>query len=342
VVRTCFSAQVFAAFFLFLQFFLPLCGGNFFRAVSVPTKHAKAPQDRRAFRVEPELQFCYGSLWDKYEIKSHSLDLVLKASKKRPSKSIHLVLQTEDGIERNAVLTLREGAKGNVIMCHPAAYDKNFMIPYKNTVFAHYNCLYFDFRRHGEHSRKQYSTLGRKEIYEVFAAINLLKERKETKDLPTFGFGVSLGASVLLRAEAERPHFKGLVLQAPFESLRKQIKRTFPAFQKPILKRFIFRQPIRTYAKLKYRLDLRAVKPIDAIRKIRTPIFLIHAQDDPVIPFEAFVALRKAGKSIVQTWTPPIGRHTELFMTYPDLYTRRCNSFLNRVLLSGNTKRRST
>lgn len=322
-----------AAILFFITTSCGLHGGNFFRAVSVPTRHAKSPKDEVFLKAGREVPFSYGALWDKYEIRNHSLDLVLRASKKIPSKSIHTVLLTEDGIERNAVLTLRKGAKGNIIMCHPAAYDKEFMVPYKDAVFAQYNCFRFDFRRHGEHSRKQYSTLGRKEVYEVFAAIELLRNRKETKDLPTFGFGVSLGASVLLRAEADRPFFKGLILQAPFESLSKQIQRTFPVFEKPILKSFMFREPVRTYAKLKYRLNLRNIKPVDSIAKIRVPIFLIHAQDDPVVPFEAFMALRKNGRSIVQTWTPPIGRHTELFMTFPDLYTRRCNSFLHRIMV---------
>ncbi len=252
-------------------------------------------------------------------------------TKIKGKKELSILIRTKDGLVRKGILTLCPQAKGTVILCHPASHNKTFMLPYEEKLFKNFNCLRFDFRRHGEKIGGQFSTMGKKEYQEVNAAVDFLRTYESTKDLPLFGFGISMGAAVLIEAESKRHMFDGLILQSSFESLRRQVKRLYSFYRIPFMHNFIFREPTRTIAKTKYRLKLYKVRPVDSIRMIDTPIFLIHAQNDGYIPFEAFTALSSAGKSIKKVWTPESGEHTNILGTYPDLYLRNCTEFIETI-----------
>ena len=252
------------------------------------------------------------------------------ARQQASSKSYNITLKTEDGLIRKGVLTIRKNPKGNIVLCHPAAHNKESMIQYEK-IFDKYNCLRFDLRRHGENSEKQYTTFGKKEIYEIDAAMKILNKHPETKDLRNFGFGISLSAVILLETQSRRHYFDALILQAPFESLRKQAQRTFPFFSYPFMGSFVYSYPSKLFAKNKYRIKLHRINPSKSIQNITKPIFLIHAKDDPTISFKAFERLKKVGRCICKTWTPDTGGHTALFKTCPKIYSEKCNSFLNSL-----------
>ncbi|MCK4517943.1 hypothetical protein KAT92_04145 [Candidatus Babeliales bacterium] len=246
-----------------------------------------------------------------------------------------ITIKTDKGLVRHGTLTTRPNARGNVVLCHPAAYDQHFMTPYEENVFSYYNCIRFDFRRHGENNKGQSTTIGKREAAEIKAAAEFLKKHPKTKHLPIYGFGVSMGASALIGAECKYHQFDALILQSPFESLKEQIKREFPVFRRSFFHNFIFGEPVRIYAKLRYRIRLEKFHPEQKIKKIRTPIFLMHARNDRVIKFIAFKKLKTAGRHcIIKTWTPKNGGHTEFFKTFPDLYTKKCNEFLDKVAKS--------
>ena len=243
----------------------------------------------------------------------------------------NITLTTADGLSRNGVLTLRENAKGNVIMSHPAAYNKDFFIPFEDAIFYEYNTLRFDFRRHGENSEKQFSTLGQHETQEIQAAIQAFADHPKTAGLPLFGFGISMGAATLIEAERKHKAFDALILQAPYECLKRQVRRLIPLFRIPLMKYFIFSPISQYFAKSRYRLKLRKIRPMKSVQEIDTPIFLIHAQDDPTVDFKAFKRLTEVGKSIVKTWAPETGKHTALFKTRPDEYAQKCLDFLKEL-----------
>lgn len=140
-------------------------------------------------------------------------------------KEYPVILNTRDGLQRKGILSICPNAKGNVVLCHPATYDKSFMEFFDQHIFKDYNCIRFDFRWHGENKKKQYCTLGKYEIYEVESAVNILNNHPNTQSLPIYGFGISLGAAVLIETESRFNLFDGLILQSSFESLRMQVRR---------------------------------------------------------------------------------------------------------------------
>ena len=313
-------------FFALIQHAHLLNAKSIFQHIHNPfSHHHHKPKVKKTSRARRRML----SIFKKHKEKPSDEALVQK--NEHPPIQKKVILQTKDGLERVGILTFRKNARGNIIMCHPAAYDKSFMIPYEEKVFSFYNCLRFDFRRHGENSAGQCSTIGKREVFEVEAALEILKQHPETKNLPTYGFGVSMGAATLIEAEQKLHAFDGLILQAPFASLRDQIRRSLPLFDGPIVHNFIFREPVRLYAKLKYNIRLCKVYPERSIKNVTCPIFLMHAKNDDVVPFEHFCRIKKSGNSIIATWTPKAGQHTALFKTFPDLYTKKCNAFLNYV-----------
>lgn len=253
-------------------------------------------------------------------------------SSNKNKEEIDVILKTRDGLERKGVLSLNPNAKGNIVLCHAASYTKESMEDFDEKVFTDYNCLRFDFRRHGENNKKQYATLGKYEVYEVEAAVKIFKENEKTKNLPVYGFGISLGAAVLIESESKFHLFDGLILQSSFESLRKQIKRTYKFYSLPLMHNLIFREPTKFLAKKRYRLKLYKVNPVHSIKNISVPIFLMHAKNDSYIAFEAFEALYRASKTVTKTWTPEGGFHTKIYKTYPNEYAKHCNDFLNDII----------
>ncbi len=254
-----------------------------------------------------------------------------KAISHRTIKEERTTFVTRDGVRRNAILLLRENARGNVVLCHSAMHNKESMLPYAKQLFASFNCLTFDFRRHGEQIGRQYSTSGKKEIYEIEAAVKFLNDRSDTRDLPLYGFGVSMGAAYLIEAESKVKRFDGLILQSCFETLRKQIKRQYGFFRIPLMHNLIFREPILTIAARRHNLKLRKLYPMHSIAKVDTPILLIHAKNDDFISFEAFAKLRDNGKNVVQTWTPDDGRHTKILEMLPEEYLAQCEQFFAKL-----------
>jgi predicted alpha/beta-fold hydrolase len=284
-----------------------------------------------------------GRLWAsntfKYKTKSQRKSQYFKQIKERK-----VILKTSDGLERYGILTLVPNAKGNVVICHPAAKNKEYMIPYQEKLFAQYNCLRFDFRRHGENHENQYSTLGRDEVHEVTTAVKLFREHKKTRLLPTYGFGISMGAVTLILAESQKHMLDGIIVQSPFEKLRNQITRMYGFFRLPLMHNFIYRMPAKFISKKMYRLKMRKIRPYIAIRTIKTPIFFIHAQNDRFVPFESYKTFIKNDWNgcIKKTWTPEDGRHTAIIKIMPKLYAKKCSEFLETIDPRKKNKPRKT
>lgn len=253
---------------------------------------------------------------------------------KRPQthkKEIPVKLITSDNLIRNAVIALSPNAKGTVVLCHPAAYDKDFMIPYNDILFPDFHTIRFDFRRHGDDAHKQYTTMGRKEAREIRAAVHVLKNYPQIAGTPLFGFGISMGAAALVQAQSKTPLFDGLILQSMFDTIGSQFKR-FSRFYSffPFL---IFRHPTTLFAKYCHRWDLKKVKPIDLIGNITVPICLIHAQNDRFIAPQTYDRLcAKHPQYITHCWAPEKGKHTDVLKENQESYRALCIDFLEKCL----------
>ena len=137
-------------------------------------------------------------------------------------------------------------------------------------------------------------------------------------------FGTSNGAASSIYAAAEDPAIAALALDAPFSDL-------WSAAGDMLSSRGAspwFRYPLGLFVWARAGLDLKAVRPIDVIGEIRTPVLFIHGDaDDQVPPYHSqrLAEARERAGLRTERWVLPAGAHG--FDNYPPP-----GIFWNRVL----------
>ena len=81
-----------------------------------------------------------------------------------------------------------------------------------------------------------------------------------------------------------------------------------------------------------YKIDLSKVKPLDALKSIRVPVFIIHGGLDSLIPVEQAYKLSKACLNLnSQLWVVPEAAHTYAYFIKPGEYIYKVLSFFNQA-----------
>jgi uncharacterized protein len=157
----------------------------------------------------------------------------------------------------------------------------------------------FDFTGRGE-SDGDVITLGLHEAHDLRAALDFLTGRPEIDPMRLAVGGRSMGAAAALFEAAEDARVKALVLDSPFADLTALVDGTLTKLHVPA---FLVRGPLLAVAGWRANYSPSAVRPIDAIRKVRVPILLLHGDRDSLVPFDDALALKKAAGGAV-TFVP--------------------------------------
>ncbi|MEZ5354425.1 MAG: alpha/beta fold hydrolase [Bryobacteraceae bacterium] len=164
----------------------------------------------------------------------------------------------------------------------------------------------------------------------------------ESRDVPLWGdwllarlgldrycaLGASMGAAVLLQCLPEEPRIEALVADAPFSRFDDVAYERFAgrAGVTPTIARTLLRPIVSTawrYIRLRYGIDLRLVRPIEAMRRATKPVLLIHGSGDPAIPTRHSLELHQANPSHSQLWVVEGARHVDAVRVEPGEYERR-------------------
>jgi uncharacterized protein len=196
-----------------------------------------------------------------------------------------------------------------------------------------YAVLAPDARGHGESDGV--ATFGVREGRDVRAWADLAFRRQTGTCL--FGVGVSMGAAQLLQAAADDPRWCGIVAEASFSSFREVAYDRVGQFAHtgPWLGRTVARPAIEAafvYARLRYGVDLGLASPVDAVRRLRAPVLLIHGGHDDNIPVRHGKAIAAAGPT-VRLWIIPDAGHGTAWSAAPGEYERRVVEFIRRRAL---------
>lgn len=185
--------------------------------------------------------------------------------------------------------------------------------------------LLFDFRNSGE-SGGNFTTVGIQEKEDLASAIDFVKS-KGYQQVGVIGF--SMGASTAIETVATRNDISALVVDSPFSDLKSYLTENLPvwsglpAFFTPII--------LKTAELIG--LDFSQVQPIQTITKIKnTPMFFIHTQKDPKIPYTESKKLLQAYQKQKQAnhWWTPGTQHVDSYKAMPKVYLQRVSSFFEQ------------
>lgn len=189
----------------------------------------------------------------------------------------------------------------------------------------HYAVLLPDSRGHGA-SGGDLVTYGLRESADVRRWYDWLKRTEHPRNI--YGFGESLGGSILLQSLPITPGFSAVAAECPYASFRGiaeyRVAQRLPIpgwLAEPGAAALVWSGFV--YARWKYGLDFRMVSPENAISQTKVPILLIHGLADAKTPVINSRTLAARNHARVTLWLVQGARHTGAYQAAPAEFERR-------------------
>ena len=242
-----------------------------------------------------------------------------------------LTLKTTEGIQLSCwFITAAARARGTIIYLHGVSESKIVGLPLAQRLHDRgYNVFLYDSRCHGD-SGGTYCTYGFYEKHDVSTIINHL-EMSPGLHLGKIGlFGSSMGAAVALQVAAIDPRVAAVVAESGFANLRS----VFDDYQKRMIKlpwHYLRNIVIKRSEHLAH-FKANAVSPVDAVREIHVPIFILHGTADNVITSTYSEMVYRNANEPKQLWLVKGARHDNMADVGGEEYPRRILEFFEESL----------
>lgn len=235
---------------------------------------------------------------------------------------------TADGLQLSGLLIVRPHAKRAIILSHGYRMCKERTAPFAH-IFPDDTLLLFDHRAHGQ-SEGLLTSFGYHEKDDVLAAVDFLQHNPQTKGLPLYGVGISMGAVSLLKAAAERNVFNAIILDSPFAQLDRQARSIAVRRYK-----FLPEKPFRFIARAIFaylmQFSMHDVDAIAVAHTLKTPVLLIHSQYDDTASPEDARELFDAIASPKMLWVVDASGHARIFKDCLEQYAERVRAFFDQM-----------
>ena len=193
-----------------------------------------------------------------------------------------------------------------------------------------HNVLLVDQRAHGASGGSTIS-FGIKERYDVLDWVAYARKRFGA-DVPIGLYGVSMGAAtVLMAAGLELPdNVRGVVADCPYSSPEAIIRKV--AREDMHLPAALAMPFIRLSARLFGRYSIREASAVEAVRKAKIPILVIHGEDDRFVPCAMSREIHAANPDLVTLETFPEAGHGLSYIVDPKRYKHLVVGFEKEIL----------
>jgi hypothetical protein len=241
-----------------------------------------------------------------------------------------LVLKTGEGINLSCWFLKASGnPKGSIVYLHGVSECKIVGLPLAQRLHQQgYNVFLYDSRRHGE-SGGQHCTYGFYEKHDVSTIIGYLERRADVL-LGRIGlFGSSMGAAVAIQVAALNNKVAAVVAESGFATLR----TIFDDYQKRMIKlpwHYLRNIVIRRSEKLAH-FKASAVSPVDVIKRISVPIFILHGTEDRLIKYAYSEQLYMNANEPKQLWLIRGADHSNMAEIGGEEYYERILEFFERA-----------
>ena len=169
-----------------------------------------------------------------------------------------------------------------------------------------WNAMMADQRAHGE-SQGKTITFGARERYDVLDWVNWAV-RRFGEDQEIYLVGVSMGAATVLMAAGLGlpPQVKGVWADCGYSSTEGVLRHMIRRWNLPETLTF---GAARLGGRIFGGFDVREITPLEAVKKAKVPILLIHGEDDNVVPRHMAEEIREACAAPVEIVSVPKAHH---------------------------------
>ncbi len=235
----------------------------------------------------------------------------------------NVTFETSDGLKLKGWFIPGNKSSNAIIVMHGYPTNKADVLPFSMFLLKKFNVLLFDFRSFGE-SEGSYTTAGYKEVKDLDAAVEYLKNRKDAKNIGALGF--SLGGSVAIMSKND--DIKAIVADSAYSNLNNMIEAMYRNF---LFFKYPFVQLTGIYSKIFFGMDPKNVSPENAIKDINKPVLIIHGKKDSQIAVNEAYILHNANKK-TELWIVENADHGETYALNKDEYEKRVLEFFEKNL----------
>ena len=220
----------------------------------------------------------------------------------------------KDGVKLHGWLVPAPGARFTLVWFHGNAGNIGHRVdnikylhralapPLLPTIFI------FDYRGYGQ-SAGSLSDLSEKATYDdAEGALTYLRGHPDLARTPLIYFGRSLGAAIAVEMARRHPP-AGLILETPFTSIKDMARMALPFL------------PVGSLLTSKY-------DSLSKIQEIRTPLLVLHGDQDDVVPYKQGRRLFEAANQPKTFYTIPGARHNDTYVVGGRPYFDAWASFL--------------
>jgi fermentation-respiration switch protein FrsA (DUF1100 family) len=259
----------------------------------------------------------------KYTSILHPSDLSL------PCKEI--TLKTPEGISLSCWLIPAKGKpRGTIVYLHGVSECKIVGLPMARQLHdLGYTVFLYDSRRHGDSGGK-YCTYGFYEKHDAASVITFLLGRKDLRAGKIGLFGTSMGAAVALQVASIDARVVAVVAESGFATLRS----IFDDYQKRMIKlpwHYLRNIVIKRSEHIAH-FKANAVSPLEAVRNIHIPVFILHGTSDTLIKHRYSEMVYARANEPKELWLIQGAKHNDMAEVGGEEYARRVLGFFTRTM----------
>jgi len=240
---------------------------------------------------------------------------------------------TSDGLNINAWRFSQKDPEAIAIVIHgmngqDGASLLNFGKFFNDQNFAAF-CL--DLRAHGRSEGNEIG-FGYTETRDVKALLDWINKQKKYEGKDIFLYGISMGGATAINSAAKFESIDMVISVSSFASHEATFLDYMRREEIPEIIVQAFKPSIRLLLALKYNTKPIANAPINTIKNVEDPIFIIHGQQDEQILVHQARELKKAAGENAKLWIVDDKKHmvvTEIFKEENQWYRDRLLEYIN-------------
>jgi competence protein ComEC len=254
--------------------------------------------------------------------------LALPGDDPYPGEPIHV--DAPDGVRLAGTWHAHPDASGRtLLLLHGLAEGRQMMRARADGIYARgWNIAILDARGYGD-SGGGHASFGGREVADVRLWIDAIAARVGPA-LRLAAWGRSMGAGVALRAAADDPRVRALVLEAPYTDLHRTAATVLRRYRIPASR------PLATLVLRRARrlagVSLHRPRPIDAAPRVSVPVLILRGTADALVSPAETDALASALPGPVERIDVEGARHSKIVDLGGPALIDRVGAFLDRVI----------